>query len=320
MAYKGEQSSLQNTEQIGSFSGYVRRPLPTQTGMITQIFGENGEDSDMIVALSLSKYQDLQVVVNIYLIKDANGKIMKEGDSYPLISSFMGFIRRSAPKKDGMMAQFFAPNGAHSDSVSVLSKTDYQDCLVFVDVRGIKALASDSRIQAENKEIIDKNYAHKITRNEKLEFQKKEKQFKKMNEHLNVSEFFNRIEVLLALGTKEDFINWLTEHKTCSHHQDDPCQNESDFTEITQGLLKPFNYLPVCEEHKEAINDFEHFNKNRFYYEMKHRMLLKSWAAYTVREKFSYDGKSEPDPNRVIDWAASKKISHLLPSNYKQVL
>ena len=72
MAYTGKSSDLITNEQLGVFSGYIRRPIPNQSGMIAQIFGENGDDADTILALSLSKYQDVQVYVNIYLIKDSN--------------------------------------------------------------------------------------------------------------------------------------------------------------------------------------------------------------------------------------------------------
>lgn len=307
------------TEQMGAFSGYVRRPKPNTSGMVAQIFGENGDDADTILALSLTKYQDAQVLVSVYMVKDAYGKIMKENDKYPMISQFLGFIRRSLPQKDGMLAQFFAPNGLYADNVANLSKSEYQDCLVFVDVRGMNSINQAKEIEQQNNEQISKNYVTKLTKQEKVEFSKKDKHFKKMNEFLHLSDFFSKIEVLSSLGTKEEYIEWLNEYKTCSHLQDSPCSNDSNYVEVN-GLLKPFNFLPACEEHKEEMSGGEHFEKHKLYYEMKHSVLLKSWAAFVLTQKFSYDGKSQPDPSKVIEWATNKKIAHLLPKKYQPVI
>lgn len=319
MAYTGNINQTDSTEQMGAFSGYIRRPQPALSGMTAQIFGENGEDADTILALSLSKYQDAEVFVNIYLIKDSFGKIMKVGDNYPLISSFIGFVRRSLPKKDGMLAQFFAPNGEHSDSISVLSKSDYQDCLVFVDVRGKKSLEQKDTIQKENIQHINLNYIDKITKNEKAEFIKKEKTFKKMNEILELSDFLSRIEIITSIGNVEEYKSWLNTSQTCSHLQEKPCLNNSTYVEINS-LLKPFNFLPVCDLHLPELNNEQHVLENLFYYEMKHRLLLKKWVWSKFKEKFSYDGKSEPNPNLIIEWALSKNINKYLPHKYQTII
>ncbi len=319
MAYTGVQNHADTSEQMGAFSGYIRRPTPTASGMTAQIFGENGEDADTILALSLSKYQDIEVFVNIYLVKDSVGKIMKEGDQYPIISSFIGYVRRSMPKKDGMIAQFFAPNGPHADSISVLSRSDFQDCLVFVDVRGKKAIDMQEKITEENIKEINLHYADRITKNEKSEFLKKEKAFRKMNEILELSDFLNRIEVMTSIGNVEDFKSWIEQTQTCAHAQEKPCLNHSSYVEVP-GFLKPFNFLPVCDEHIEKLSDTKHIEEHNLYCEMKHRLVLKHWVWTRFKEKFSYDGKSEPDPSRIIEWAAGKGIHKYLPSKYQAVL
>lgn len=321
MAYNGENSNLISDEQMGVFSGYIRRPKPTQTGMIALVFGENGDDADTILALSLSKYQDIQVFVNIYLIKDPNGKIMKQGEEYPLICSFLGFVRRSLPQKDGMVAQFFSPNGEHADAVSLLSKSEYQDCLVFVDVRGSLAIKNTEVITQENMKDIEDKYVDKFTRYQKTENARKDKFFRKMNEYIQTSDFLYRIEVLTSLGKAEDYKEWLKETQLCAHHQDGSfCNKEVHVVTIDTHLFKPFNYLPVCDEHESRILDETHFTEHTLYYEMKHRFLVKEWAWHKMKEKFSYDGKSEPDPSKVIDWANSKNVLKFLPAKYQAVL
>jgi len=319
MAYTGSPSQTDTAEQMGAFSGYIRRPNPSTSGMTAQIFGENGDDADTILALSLSKYQDAEVFVNIYLVKDSFGKIMKEGDKYPLISSFVGFVRRSLPKKDGMIAQFFAPNGSNSDSISVLSKSDYQDCLVFVDVRGKKATENPEKIQQENMIEITSNYADRITKNEKADFIRKEKLFRKMNENLELSDFLSRIEIITGVGNLEEFKDWLIKTQTCAHVQEKPCMNHSQIIQVA-GLIGPFNFMPVCDEHYSNLQDTNHIEENNLYYDMKHRLILKQWVWNKFKEKFSYEGKSEPDPTRIIEWAAGKKLAKYLPHKYQAIL
>lgn len=319
MAYTGQTINENTTDQLGAFSGYIRRPIPSVNGMTAQIFGENGEDADTILALSLTKYQDIEVFVNIYLIKDSLGKIMKQQDNYPLVSSFVGFVRRSMPKKDGMIAQFYAPNGEHADSVSNLSKSNLQDCLVFVDVRSKKSINHKDIIAQENIEEITKNYLGKITIGEKAEVQKKSKQFRKMNECLELSDFLNRIEVISGIGNVEEYKDWLASTQTCSNLQEKHCMNQSQPVAI-DGLLKPFNYLPFCEDHLTNATDSFHIEKNMLYYEMKQRLLLKQWVWNKFKEKFSFEGNSEPNPSLIIEWAASKNLAKYLPKNYQAII
>lgn len=319
MAFTGKSSDLITGEQMGVFGGYIRRPLPNQAGMIAQIFGENGDDADTILALSLSKYQDVQVFVNIYLIKDPNGMIMKKGDEYPLISSFLGFVKRSLPKKDGMIAQFFSPNGEHADSVSLLSKSEYQDSLVFVDVRGSLASQNPEQVSKENLMEIESHYAEKVTKYQKLEIARHQKQFKKMNEHILLSEFLYKIEVLTELGLPEEYKRWLPSHKSCAHAKDRECNNATQAVEINS-LFKPFNFLPCCEKHKADLQNEEHIQENLPYYEMKHKFIIKDWGWNRMKELFSPDGKSEPDPSKVIEWATAQNVRKYLPTKYNNVI
>lgn len=316
MAYTGQHTPQTTDEQLGAFSGYVRRPTPNTAGMVAQIFGENGEDADTILALSLSKYQDAQVYVNMYLIKDSDGKIMKEGDKYPLICSFLGFVRRSNPKKEGMIAQFFAPNGSAADAVSELSKSNYQDCLVFVDVRGSLAVQKNEQLQSENIKEIDIHYLNKLTKQEKEDLNKKEKQFRKLNELLEM-DFLSRIEVVTSLGNPDEFKEWVASTQTCAH-AGNTCLNSTGALKIN-GLLKPFNYLPVCQLHTPELLDPVHFDENSLYYEMRHRYLLKKWAIQILNKRFASPSMTEADPERVIEWAATKNLVKFLPQKYKPV-
>ncbi len=306
------------TEQLGTFSGYIRRPTPTAFGMTAQIFGENGDDADTILALSLSKYQDLEVFVNIYMVKDEAGRIMKKDDAYPLISSFNGFVRRSLPKKDGMIAQFFAPNGDSADSVSELSKSGYQDCLVFVDVRH-QIQKKEKYIDLQNYKSIDDVYANKMTKKEKDAILESQKQYKKINEILEISDFLLKIEVVSSIGQPNDFQDWLDKTQPCSFMmtQGQNCKLNCSHHQVT-GLFSKFNFIPLCDEHKKDFTE-QHFQENDIYYDMKHRLLLKKWVLLKLKERFSYDGQSEPQPQKVLQWAIEKKIEKYLPEKYRKL-
>ena len=175
MVYKNSNQIINTEELIGAFSGYVRRPHPTVAGMIAQFFGEDGEDADTISALSLTKYQDAQVYIQVYLIKDALGKVIKKDNNYVNIANFLGVVRRPKPVRGGMVAEFFAPNGEDADSVNNLGKSIYQDCFVYVEVKG--KLAKSKPIENNINTIIDNNYIDKVSEKEKKEYLKKSMKF-----------------------------------------------------------------------------------------------------------------------------------------------
>ncbi len=64
---------VQDGEEIGGFYGYVRRPKPLVCGMVACIFGEDGEEADMITATGLSRYLETPVQVCIRLVKEPSG-------------------------------------------------------------------------------------------------------------------------------------------------------------------------------------------------------------------------------------------------------
>jgi hypothetical protein len=290
---------------IGAFCGYIRRPIPSQQGMLAQIFGENGDDADTILALSLSKFQDIEVSVNIYLIKNADGKNMKENDKYPVISSFVGYIRRSLPKKDGMIAQIFSPNGIHSDSISILSKTEYLDALVFVDIKKPQAQTDNNEVTLE----IDNNHLTKITLEEKKELLKKEKQWAKDWEKIKTSEFFFNETIIKSIGAPEEFKEWLVNNKPCLV-TNELCKNATIPLISTVGYVN-YNYYPVCESHKNKF--IEDLDKNNLFYEMKYRLLIKEWVWSKIQQKFKNTVINTPDLDKAITWFKELKIDIFLP-------
>lgn len=307
------------SEQLGSFGAYIQRPTPNQSGMTAQFFGENGVDSDTITALSLNKFQNIQVFVQVYLIKDPLGRIMRENGKYPIIAQFNGFVNRPSPKKTGMTAQFFAPNGPDANAVVELGKTEYQDALVFVDIRSNQSLEDLAEIELNNVNIINENYISRITKQQREYYQKREKDFKKMNDKLEFSTFFTNFKVLNTVGKPEDFAEWLTLYKTCCYPLAHKHCTFAGKAEKIPFIDSQYNYLPLCQDHLPEVLNQNFFTENDSYFSFKHQIYLKEWVHDFFKREFSIDGKSEPDPGRIIEWASANKIASLLPADYRAV-
>lgn len=313
-AYTKINQFIQSAEKIGAFSGYVRRPQPHLSGMVAQFFGPNGEDSDSILALSLTKYLDAEVFVTVYFIKDGNGVVMKQADgSYPKIAQFMGIIRRATPNKGGMMAQFFAGNGKDSDAVTDLGKSLYQDSLVYVDIRG-KYAQNQIETLENPQELIDNEYVARISQHEIKEYQKKEKQYKKLNEQLILNGFLKQPDVLYALGSVPEFVKWSCT-KGCCWPTTPPCLNDPVEPYEIKTIAPHFNFLPFCQEHIEALEqDINLMPMGQTYMEMKHSLILQEWAREKLREKFALTNKLEPDSAKIAVWARQNKLDKYLPA------
>lgn len=307
------------SEQLGSFGAYILRPTPSQSGMVAQFFGENGVDSDTISALSLNKFQDIQVFVQVYLVKDPLGRIMRQNGKYPIIAQFYGTVNRPSPKKTGMTAQFFAPNGPDANAVVELGKTEYQDALVFVDIRSNQSIEDLTDIEENNISIINESYISRITKQQREYYQKREKEFKKMNDKLEFSTFFTNPKVLNTVGSPEDFAKWITLYKTCCYPLAHKQCSFAGQAEKIPFIDSEYNYLPLCETHLPEVLNQSFFQENESYFSFKHQILLKEWVHDFFKQNFSIDGKSEPEPGRIIEWASANKIASFLPIDYKGV-
>ena len=320
MAYieNKEKKIIDSDEQIGAFSGYIRRPHPTVAGMIAQFFGENGEDADTITVLSLSKFQDAQVYINVFLIKDSLGRVMKENGSYPNIANFLGVIRRPSPTRGGMIAQFFSPNGTDSDSVNDLGKSIYQDCLVYVDIKGKLAKNLKETTPEITDKVIDDNYMNKVTELQKKEYFKKVKTYEKINNELKLSGFLRNSEVLYALGSEVEYKHWLTNDKTCSFVDNSKCLiTPIEILEI-KGVNNYFNFLPFCSKHKALMEQsYENQSGGLNYLEMRCHLHMQEWAWKKLKDNFSLTGVEEPDPNKILEFSIKNKLDILLPQKYK---
>lgn len=317
IAYTKVNQFVDSAKPIGAFSAYVRRPLPQISGLIAQFYGPNGEDSDSILALSLTKYLDAEVLITVYLIKNADGVIMKQADGkYPQISQFFAVIRRGKPTRGGMLAEFFATNGVNSDQVNELGKSVYQDCLVYIDVRG--KLVNLAQLE-DPKDIIDTDYAAKVSQHEINEYKKSEKQFTKLNKKLYF-QFLKTPEVVHKLGGNKEFIEWLSEQGCCWPQH---CTKGPLHAYKIKSILNStsFNYLVFCDEHVAELEESEDtVPGGEMYLRMKNTLSIQNWAFNQLRVKFSLTGKEEPDSRKIAVWAKENGIDKYLPEDFKKLL
>lgn len=314
-AYNKVNQFIDTSKQIGAFSAYVRRPLPQISGLIAQFFGPNGDDSDSILALSLTKYLDAEVLITVYLIKNENGVIMKEANgTYPKISQFFGVIRRSKPTRGGMLAEFFATNGVNSDQVNELGKSIYQDCLVYIDVKGKLSKQEDVK---DPTQVIDDEYANRVSQYQINEYKKDEKRFVKLNKQL-FFDFLKSTNVLNKLGSNNDYIAWLNTKGCCWPNH---CSNQNLSTYKVMNGNSYFNYLVFCDEHlKEIEEDIRNIPNQETYIKMKNSLSMQNWAFEVLRTKFSLTGKEEPDSKKIAIWAIENGLENFLPEDFKKLV
>lgn len=301
---------------IGSFGGYIRRPKPTTSGMIANIFGENGEDADMISALSLTKFQETGVFVEVYLVKDSNGRLMREGESYPMIAKFNSIVRRPQPGQDGMTAQFFAANGEDADEVLNLGKTKYQDAFVFVQIKK-NALIFNPDIQMKQQL---EQQAAKTVINERKNLQKKIKEYGDAMNALKLSGFFKQPNVWKAIGTEEEYIDYIKNEKCLFHNHQ--CYDIQAF-KMNNEDVRHYAYVPLCIKHAEqAKNDINSIPGGIKCLNMRHSILIYEWAMKKLTDILGYD---EPNlyvlnPSKVLFWAIENKLNVYIPTSFKNAV
>lgn len=298
-------------EQFGAFAAYLRRPDPKENGYIAKFFGENGEDADLITALSLTRFLDRLVKINVFLIKDKNGKLAREDGKYPLIASFHSSIKRPKSSNTGQCAQFFAENGENADVVSELGKTAIQDSLVYVEV--LPAREEESKVEMSD---IDQ-YSTKILNFEKKLLEKNKKKIQEANRILGNSGFFKNESVIRMIGREEDYQNWLTK-QPCCFPSAEQCEKKNIIAFKVPGHTKAYRYTCLCEDHAKAF-DGENVSfpqKGEPFLLSRFNHLIQEWVKETLLMKFGLTKHDEIYPVKLIEWATEKKLQNLIPPTY----
>lgn len=314
------------TIQIGAFSGYNRRPQPANSGLTANFYGENGTDSDSISALSLTKYQEIEVYISVFLIKDGNGRIMKDAGTgnYPRICAFLGKIQRPKPQRDGMLAQFFASNGPDADQVNELGLSKYLDAFVYVEILRPEAAKNDP-LRAPAPAVsfapspgptseLDELATH-LTPVERKALAKKTKAFQEANRLLSMSGFLKVPAVWTALGSEAEYQAWLSAVPCCAPGEK-PCIHAARAFKLPVETHVKYGYLPLCESHaKEAEQGA--MPGGLAFLRMRSAVFVQEWAWEELKKAVGTPtGFDEPDPQKVMSWAVDHKLSQHIPPNY----
>lgn len=308
--------------QIGAFSGYNRRPLPDRSGMTAQFYGENGDDADMISALSLTKFLEADVYVKIHLIKDSVGQIMKVNGTFPMVAAFKAKVQRPKGLKEGMIANLFAGNGDDADQVNVLGLSKYLDAFVYVEI--LKPEAAPAKLDAtisKSEDILpeisaelDELVRH-LTPFERKALQKKTKAYAEANRSLKISGFLRQPSVWSQLGTELDYQAWV-ETCPCCAPGNTPCLQKATFFKIPLESHVKYALIPFCDDHARQADAGEMPGGIAFL-RMRRDVLIQEWAWERLKAAVGTpEGIDEPDPQKIFSWAHKQGLSQHIPANY----
>lgn len=302
-------------ESIGSFEGRLVRPKPSRKGLTAQILGENGPAADVITTFHLSHFLDLEVKVQIVLIKDSEGRLLKKNDEYPRITPFDAIIKRPATYTDGLVAQLFAENGPNADIVSELSLTKYLDAMVYVK---ISKASGDSVPLAIDREDLDEA-SKRLTPAEEKGLQVQQKLARGAWNMLKMSGFFRKDAVLRALGDGAQFAQWVGT-QPCCHPGESPCQNGD-----TEAFLIPdpslrFRHVPLCHEHAQLWESGSVVLPNNTSPQVfligETTRLVHQWAQVRLRELLATPAGHDPTPSAVQRFAIAHHLTNALPDGF----
>lgn len=297
-----------STDFIGCFNGYLRRSQPSAKGILAQFYGEDGADADMLLSLSMTKFQNQHVRTSVYWVKDAVGSLKKQSAGYPLISNFESFIRRSIPKSTGMMATLFAPNGTASDAANELNLSKYLDSFVHVRLHRFVADAVEPAVEPD---FLDKSIAlpfHMAT-------SRPAGIYKDAAKVLQIHGFFRQPLVWAALGGEASYEAWLSDRPCCAATSP-PCQEIGQPILIPNSSYENYRYLPLCQTHTGFLKNNISAIGGKHALELRRGIMLNEWAAQSLCLILNTTSISDTPPIAVATWAATHALDALLPSRY----
>lgn len=312
---------------IGSFYGNLRRAKATKHGLTAQVFGENGEDADFITTLHLTRFLDATVKVSVWMVKDSNGKIFNENGKNPLLSEFIGTVKRPLPSEMGQTAQFFGPNGINADAINQLNESRYQDALVLVEIqKATPGMMADEIKTLTPLEELEEGQS-RMTVDEESKLKKQQKKAEAAMTVLRQARFFENNQVLEAIGSVEEFESWLRSQPCChplglgeGSCINGPCQP----FEVVGGKIRGKNSVPLCSEHmelwsQEVLPDIGGAGPVSFL-KTQNRIHAQRWAQETLSKKLDVPVGYLPSPRLLSNWFLENRLQSVIPVDFKLML
>ncbi len=274
---------------IAEFRAWVRRPLPLASGMVAQLFGENGPDADAVMTLGKTQYLDALVHVELSI----------EGES---IGGFEGYVRRPKPTTAGMVCQVYGENGEAADMISALGLSKFLEEGVHVSVRLVQEASGAA-------------------------FTKPEKgPYRKESATLWRSPFFRQRSTWEAVGSDEQFREWVQRQPSCvSGDFSEYVEGEGRCVAAhvrragESGIAHkaPYACVPLTDaEHQRQHQDGEGAFGGKDFFDKQRIKHVQQWAWDTVVAELGYSSMTFVPPSALRAWAVKKNISEGLPSGF----
>lgn len=307
-------------DDLGSFTGFLRRSKSSAAGLTAQIFGENGPDADLICSFHLTRFLDAPVHVTVWQVKDRDGHIMRVNGEYPKLVEFNALIRRPAASIHGQVALFFGANGTDADAINVLNQTRYLDALVHVQLRKADPGVAPSAVaQAPVNDLNEA--AQRLTSAELKQLKEQQRRAKSAQELLHQGGFYRSAAVWNVLGSSYQFKDWIVQQPCCQPGKE-PCDGAPIVAHAVPGG-GGYHLVPLCRDHADiwqnGTPDLMGQNPLDFLH-MRQTTLVQRWAKEQMRRALRVPEGFDPTPNAVYKWATEHKLLPLLPPGFAALL
>ncbi|HET8550925.1 MAG TPA: hypothetical protein VFM97_00430 [Gammaproteobacteria bacterium] len=274
---------------IAEFGAFVRRPKPLATGVKAQLFAENGPDADAVMSLGRTFYQDALVSVEMDFDDQQD-------------AGFDAYIRRPEPSLTGMVAVFFGENGEAADMITALGLSRYLERRAHVRVRLVQ--------DADGRDVGRKKQKGPHSADAQALWR---------------SSFFRSEKVWRAVGTDDEYLDWLKAQPCCvsareygPHHGDIVPMHVRRIANGAGGSHKPeYSAIAGCDKHhhlqhqsgESAVGGKDFFDTQR----LSH---LQKWAWDKLVSDLGFTSMTFVPPREIARWAASHGLESYLPLEY----
>lgn len=304
-------------EHIGAFTAYLRRPKSSARGLTGQFFGENGADADIIATFHLTRYKDMLAKVNVWMIKNAQGKLMVKDGKYPLLAQFIGTIRRPVASDMGQTAMIFADNGENADAVVALNQSRYLDALVYVEVIKAEAGMKVEDLPADMPSEELKAESQRMTQAEVAQFKRDQRKASEGWRLLRVARFFHSHALWQVLGGEQAYREWIMA-QPCSSPGTSPCEETPCLPYPVPGSRR-LGAISMCQTHATAWDqgrgDAGAQSPDAFL-SSRQMMQTQHWAEDRLRQVLGAPQGHDPLPGRIYAWAVDNNLRNSLPASF----
>lgn len=313
---------LQVGDSLGSFTGFLRRPKSTSSGLIAQFFGENGRDADVIAALHLTRFLDAHVKVTVWMVKDRVGRLKKTENGHHKLTEFIAVIRRPQPSNMGQVAQFFGANGPNADAINVLNQSDFLDALVFVEMhQAVAGMTVHDLVTLHPTEELEEQ-SKRRTASEQQDFKKMQKRAQEGLRILETSGFFRNEAILALLGRDSDYMEWLAT-QPCCHPGSQPCSAQPVVAWAVPGGRR-WAAIPLCRDHADQWENntavLPDGSSPLAFAQTQNIHYRQRWARFALNKQLRVPNDSLPTPGAIYTWAVDQKVQSFIPLSFKALL